>query len=563
MSDILEKIGFRKRTHVGISLSANNFIELVCVDKDTKSVIKYASGNIKYNNAIREIMDYDEFTEAVEGLFDEAGLDPSECAVSINLPNVHFGITALESSSETPFIIDNLQAEIEDLYVFKRNEPFISYTTVENEKDRTQKNIVFSAIQRKVVVKLDEIFENMGCELVRVDSSYSSLLKTIQFCDRFNKYMQKEEKTSLLLITPNSCCAFYMENGVLADFFEEPLAVKSFSTEEVYSTISKIAENAISNNAPQSLIVISEADEVNPELLSSRLSFEGEIECVNKSVNSNDPFIDISEGADIDANMVTYLTIEAVGAAVADYDDYPIAINFLPNEKVPKNIVEMGGYEIELQKFAVLVLGLAVVLALIIIFASKLFLDSQKESFETGRASSNKKIEVFKKQIKESGDTAKTKNIFPVLQSVIENNDNTIAIYNALSTETPKEIYIKRFVTNSEGGIGILGESTSSDIVNEFVKALREKNGDLMLSKLSVNTPDDEVPSKIKNGFTFEIKTSSKTIYLNDNDDVVQNAIQNGQNMINNAKNNIGGNSGNVPLNNGNRQSLTPPPPVI
>ena len=33
-----------------------------------------------------------------------------------------------------------------------------------------------------------------------------------------------------------------MENGILADFFEEPLAVKSFSTEEVYSTISKIAE---------------------------------------------------------------------------------------------------------------------------------------------------------------------------------------------------------------------------------------------------------------------------------------------------------------------------------
>ena len=84
-----------------------------------------------------------------------------------------------------------------------------------------------------------------------------------------------------------------------------------------------------------------------------------------------------------------------------------------------------------------------------------------------------------------------------------------------------------------------------------------------MLSKLSVNTPDDEVPSKIKNGFTFEIKTSSKNVYLNDNDDVVQNAIQNGQNMINNAKNNIGGNAGNVPLNNGNRQSLTPPPPVI
>lgn len=554
MSDLLEKIGFKKRTHVGISLSANNFVELVCVDKDSKSVVKYASGNIKYNNAIREIMDYDEFTEVVEGLFDEAGLEPSECAVTVNLPNVHFGITALENNSETPFIIDNLQSEIEDLYVFKRNEPLISYTTVDNEKNHGQKNIVFSAIQQKVVVKIDEIFENLGCELIRVDASYSSLLKAVQFCDRFSKYMGKEEKTTLLLITPNNCCVFYLENGTISDFFEEPLAVKSFSTEEVYSTIAKIADNATSSKSPQSLLIISEADEVNPELLSSRLNFKGEIECINKSVNSNDPFIDIADSSDVDTNMVSYLTIESVGAAVADYDDYPLTLNFLPDEKSLKNVVEIGGYEIELQRFAVFVLLLATILALIVILGTKLFFDSQKESFENGRASSNKKIEVFKKQIREDGKNSKTKNIFPVLQSVIENNDNTVAIYNALSTETPEEIYIKRFVTNSDGGIGILGESKSSDLVNEFVKSLREKNPDLMVSKLSVNTIDDPVPAKIKNGFTFEIKTSSKDVYINESDDVIQNAVQNGQNMVNNARNNIG---------RGKRQSLTPPPPVI
>ena len=87
MSGLVENLGFKKKTHVGVSLSANNFIELVCVDDKTKSVVKYASGNIKYNNAIREIIDYDEFTEVLEGLFDEAGLDPSQCAVTLNLPN--------------------------------------------------------------------------------------------------------------------------------------------------------------------------------------------------------------------------------------------------------------------------------------------------------------------------------------------------------------------------------------------------------------------------------------------------------------------------------------------
>ena len=188
MSDLLEKLGFKKRTHVGISLSANNFIELVCVDKNTKTITRYASGNIKYNNAIREIIDYDEFTEVVEGLFEEAGLDPKECSVTLNLPNVHFGITSLDTTTDTPYIIENLQGEIEDLYIFKRNEPVISYSILDSSLGRNQQNIVFSALQAKVIGRLLEIFDMMEVEVVRIDNAYSSLLKAIQFCDRFNRF---------------------------------------------------------------------------------------------------------------------------------------------------------------------------------------------------------------------------------------------------------------------------------------------------------------------------------------------------------------------------------------
>ena len=74
MSGLLEQLGFKKRIHVGISLSMNNFIELVCINNATKSVSRYASGNVKYNSAIREIIDFDEFSEVVEDLFEEVGL---------------------------------------------------------------------------------------------------------------------------------------------------------------------------------------------------------------------------------------------------------------------------------------------------------------------------------------------------------------------------------------------------------------------------------------------------------------------------------------------------------
>ena len=525
---MLEKLGFKKRTHVGISLSANNFIELVCIDKASKSVVKYSSGNIKYNNAIREIIDFDEFAEVVEGLFEDAGLNPRDCSVTLNLPNVHFGITSLDNVSETPFIVENLQSEIEDLYIFKRNEPIISYSILDSAIGRDKKNIVYSAIQTKVIVKIIEIFDNLEAELVRIDTSYSSMLKAIQFCDRFNKYVQKEERTAILLITPNSCCSFYLNGPTLIDCVEEPLAVKSFSTEEVYSTISKIATNTISKNSPQTFLIISETDEVNSELLSQRLDFQGEIDCINKSINTNEQFIDISGvSADIDSNMISYMTIEAVGAAAADYDDYPLNINFLPPERINENLIQVGEYEVDFYRFVTVTLVSAVLAAAFMCVIITTILTTKVNTMQGQNYSAEKEIEVFRKTIKTNEKTQK-KDILPTLTKILETNKTVFDVYTALSTEIPESIYIKKFVTNSDGGIGILGEATTSESVQDFVKGLREKNSDLMLSKLSINSKEDPVPAKIPNGFTFEIKTSRIDVSLTD-DDFLNNVIQNTQ----------------------------------
>lgn len=534
---MLEKLGFKKRTHVGISLSANNFIELVCIDKDSKSVVKYSSGNIKYNNAIREIIDFDEFSEVLEGLFEDAGLNPRECSVTLNLPNVHFGITSLDNVSETPFIVENLQSEIEDLYIFKRNEPIISYSILDSATGRDKKNIVYSAIQTKVIVKLIEIFDNLEIDLVRIDSSYSSMLKAIQFCDRFNKYVQKEEKTAILLITPNSCCSFYLNGPALIDCVEEPLAVKSFSTEEVYSTISKIATNTISKNSPQSFLIISETDEVNSELLAQKIEFQGEIDCINKSINSNEQFIDISGvGTDIDSNMISYMTIEAVGAAVADYDDYPLNINFLPPERINENLIEVGEYEVDLYRFIIVLLVTSILLAIFVCLGVSLLFSSKINNIEGENYSAEKEIDVFRRTIS-TNEKAQKKDVLPILTKILETNKTVYDVYSALSTDIPESIYIKKFVTNTAGGIGILGEAPTSESVQDFVKGLREKNSDLMLSKLSINSKEDPVPAKLPNGFTFEIKTSKIDVSLADEDflnTITQNMPTQNQNQIQN-----------------------------
>lgn len=521
---MLEKLGFKKRTHVGISLSANNFIELVCIDKQSKTVVGYSSGNIKYNNAIREIIDYDEFREVVEGLFEDAGLSPQNCAVTLNLPNVHFGIAPMENDSSPMYIVDNIRDEIEELYIFKRNEPTISYSVLDSA-GRGQKNVVFGAVQTTTVGKIIEIFESLDAELVRIDTSYSSMLKAIQFCDKFKQYTQRGEKTSILLVTPNSCCSFYLNGPSLVDCMEEPLAVKSFSAEEVYSAISKIATNAISKNSPESLLIISETDEVNAELLAQRIGFQGNIDCLNKSLNQNDEFIEVSGvGSNIDSNMISYMTIEAVGAACADYDEYPLNLNFLPGEMINENIVQVGDYEIDFIRFAILALVTGLVIGILIVAVVSFIVKAQKDAIDSKNTEYRGQIEVFDRRISDN-KTSTGKSVFPILSKVLENNKSIVGVYTGLSTEIPETIYIKKFITNAQGGIGIIGEASTSESVQDFVKGLREKNSDLMLSKLSVNSKADLVPAKIPNGFTFEIKTSSNDISLDYDEDFIPSAI--------------------------------------
>lgn len=558
MSNFLEQLGFKKKTHVGISVSSNNFIELVCLDKQTGAIINYASGNVKYNTAIREIIDYDEFEEVVVDLFEEAGLSPQECSVSITLPNVHFGITPIEESSESSYLLDNLQTEIEDLYIFKRNEPIIAYTINNNSRNKREKNIIYGAIQQKVIVKILDIFENLQCDVVKIESSYNSLLNAVQHCDRFSSLFEPHQNTLLVLVTANSCCTFYIENATMIDYFEEPIAVKSFSTEEVYSSISKVVENSMTRNNPDNLLIISETDEINAEVLARSFDFQGNIDCLNKSISYNEQFIDTSLlDIDVDSDMVSYITIESVGAALSSLGNCFFDINFLPEEKKKNNIVEVCGYEIDFNRLVVLVLRVAILSGLIVGMCGKFIFSTQANGLKNKNTSNNQQIEVFKRQTQEI-EADVTKDLFPILKKIEDSNLETVNVFTALSQVIPENIYIKKFVKNPNGGIGILGEANNSDSVNDFVKGLRETNEDLILQKLAVKTSEDFLSeTNTPRAYVFEIKTKSQDVYL---DAVEENlsGFSNNQDY----ENNDGANSANE-ITRGDRGALTPPPPVI
>ncbi|MBQ3642315.1 PilN domain-containing protein, partial [bacterium] len=346
-----------------------------------------------------------------------------------------------------------------------------------------------------------------------------------------------------------SCCVFFLENGIIKDYTEEPLAAKSFTDIESYTNLAAIAEESINRNTPMSLLVISETDDVNAELLATRVNFHGEIDFFSKNISSNEEFIDYAGvGEDIDTSTISYITLEAVGAAVSSYIDSPVNINFLPPERINNNLIQVGDYDVDTKKFSVAFIVIALIIAGIITALTQFCLNMQLTKFNEDRDAANNEANNYRNQMTPNSDSKD--NIFPILKQLDEQNIQVVNLFSALSTDIPDGIYIQKFVSNASGGVGIIGEAKSSDAVYQFVKKLKEKRDDIILSNLTTNS--DLLDTSAGNSFIFQITTSSSEVDFSENNVVLNPIKSSGGNTEEGASESMN-----------SRRNMLPPPAVI
>lgn len=512
MEDIFAKIGLNQRISVGVSVSSNNLVEMICIDKVSRSIVKYAARELKYNSAIREIIDYEEFSIALLSLFKELDLNPKMCNVVLNIPNVHFGFINLPLILPDEQVSTAIASEVEQLYLFKRHEPVISWNSVEQHKDTDKHYVVYTAIQETVLDNLKDAFEELGAKLIAVENSYSSIFKGIQYSRIIDEEISNNTPMNVLLISPNNYAIFCLNGNKVIDYFEEPLAIKSFTNEEVYLAISSAASNALSNYPTQNLLLVSETDEVSAELLADKLTFDGQVKYLDCNKFSEKPFIEVS--FNVLQNYIPMISLEAVGAATYNYEIYPIKFNFLSTSGgavVPQALtISMFGKEIEIDRKAILtivaavLIGLAVVFTLIGVIANVLNNKAKEELI-----SLTKEQQTLEAKIKESNMADDVGDIYSVTQQIYGENKKSLALFNSISVEIPKEVWLESYYTNSDGEVYISGKATSSEYIYPFFKGLKAANPDLFLSKLELDSNSPLSLTAATGLYNFEI-TSTK-----------------------------------------------------
>ena len=504
MDDLMTNLGLNSKTWVGISLSSNNLLELVCLDKATKMISSYASTTVQYNSAIREIEDQDEFIDKLQTLFQQVGLNPKTCNVLLNLPNVHFGFSTMEQSVTDDEISEVLLSEVEDLYIFKKNDPMIEYQTIGRNPDTGELLVVYSAIQRKTVDFVKECLTDLGATLVSVETTNSSLLKGIQY-SQFSSF--DFNSTSIMHITANSYSIFNLSNNLLVDYYEEPLAIKSFSNEEVYAAISNAASTTLSRFNAQNLLVISETDEISAELLASQLSFQGNIEYIDRNKSTNGCFIGIRPEAAILQEQIPYISIEAVGVAATMYEDFILSFSFVHDGKVQDyETINILGHELNFIQYALLVILIAIVIAFLIYLLVGGGYNSKVNEVRKETSKIELDNDALRKQLNEAEKNKNAQDIFSIAQNIQNTNQTDFAMLNALSTDIPPSVWIEKFMLASDAFTTVSGKSLSSSEIDEFFRNLQQRDPSLMLTKLELNTDNANYAEGV---YDFEMTNDS------------------------------------------------------
>lgn len=527
LKDFLSKLGASTKITVGVSVSPGVGLEMIEIDKATGTVVKYGNKPLDYNYSSREITDYDEFGNALNELFEDLDV-PKNSNIILSVPNVHFGIISLPLLLTDDAITNAIVSEVEQSYIFKRQEPVVGWAEIYSNPDTENRTLVYTAIQENALNEIAERCKEVGCTLAGVENSYASLLKALYFSESAKEQMKENITWNLMLIGQNSYSIISMVDKKIMEYYEEPLALKSFVDDEIYNAITTSSQVTLSSLPANHLFIVSETDLVSAEILSLKIETDGMVKFLECNKFAQNELIPVS--LDVLPSLALQVTPEAIGAAIYPFNDFPLKLNMIGSQEsdlisledssaYPK--VNIANLEIELTpafiKRIALILSGIIILPIFILYLVLSQFINPKEQAKLDEI--NSRISSATDTIEKYGAAAKTDTFDAKLtiNRIVDQNKLKLNYYDALGMSIPKQLWVTYYVLSSTGKIDLKGKAANVQGVYTFYKDLKQliNNSDVRLYKLEIDSGliDDvvaDVPSSPKT-YDFEITNMAET----------------------------------------------------
>ena len=522
LNDLLSQLGAGSKEIIFLSVTPGVGLELIQVDPVIKSVKTYGHKPLEYSDSMREISNYDDFKNALQDLFQELNINP-KCNIVLNLPMVHFGKVELPLLLSDESITEAVISEVEQSYIFKRCEPVVSWFDGHSNSASDSRTIFYSALQKNAIDKIKEILGELGANLGGVEISLISNLRALLFSGLTETQMEEGTPWNLMIVNSNGYSIVSLLGKEIIDYYEEPLALKTYELDEIYEVINTSAQIALMNFPSNYLYVVSETDLVSAEHLSTKMPFEGKIDFLeNNSFRKREV---LSVSLNILPDQVMKISLESVGIAVSRVCDYPIKLDFSGNS--PAEMASAGEESIsfnfnnkEIVLTETVLRKMSFVIAAVLIVPSlfaMLTLPVVQKKNKAQLNDINSKIEKIEAEIKELTELASESGNFVIkteIENVIKNNRAKLIAYSALGESVPADLWITYFSAKDTGKFDIKGISEDVEDIYIFFKNMKDSliDNQLRLHKLEMvsDSIDDAVMPDGPVMYNFEITNMSE-----------------------------------------------------
>ncbi len=517
INDFINKLTAGSRENVYLSVTPGVGLEMIQIEEASHTVKSYAVRPLAYNESLREISNMEEFKTAVSEMFEELKISP-KCNVTINLPTVLFSSIEMSLMLGDEAITGAVTSEVEQSYVFKRHDPIVQWWDSNTGTGETRK-LFYSAVQQLVVEQIANTLTELGSFLVGVEMSLLSTLRALDYTGLTADEMKQGVTWNILSVGSNGYSLVSMVGKNIVDYYEEPIAIKSYEGDEIYNVITSSAQITLMSYPANYLVILSDTNSVSAEVLAKNLNVDCTVEYIENNKFKRKEFLPVS--LDVLPDNILKISLQAIGAAISKFSDYPIACNFLAStgEGVAQEetvTITIGEKEYVTTPTMAMVLSVIVSAVLLVpVLIAFLLLPKIQATKQAELDELNASIQQVEKEIKELKEAQQMAGKFSIkneINKTLQDNRIKLMAYSAIGESVPAQLWLSYFMTEGNGNISIKGGASTVEDVYTFYKNLKEYlvSSDLKLQKLEMISDDvDEFMSNLPVTYDFEISNIS------------------------------------------------------
>jgi len=501
LKKLINKISPGIKKGIGIYLSPSSTLEIVEYDYDLGEINNYNKIDFEYNSVQREI-NIESFEIALQNILKRFEITP-QIPVTLTIPSIFINKKILPSDLAGEEIQMALISETEKNYIFKRTEPSVSWNIISTNKESQLNTILYSALQKNLVERIEDVFKRQGLKLVAFETAYAAFIRGVSVSGLVDDCIEKNLNWCTLIIKNNIHSVITLKGGQVLNIIETPLALNSFEADDLYPSLSSSLIEKMQDAPVESLVIANYSNIVDTDNLVTNFEFKCPVVKIDNNRYKGDPLFTIGSisSSEVINPEIIVINPEVIGSSCWKMAPIKFGFNFLNSkgqDEAPGLLASLG---VSGNPLHVILLGLIAVAFVLVTLISLIAMPVNASLDEQ-----YKQLFVKCSEYQAKFDKPQTKvfNLFDVVKTGFSNNEKIITSYDAISGVIPEKVWITSMGIDEDLNASIQGKAYNvEDIVSYYENLLSvSKFNNFKIKSIKVvgentgttnNTPDVSV----------------------------------------------------------------------